>query len=237
MGKLEVFWRGRIPLENVSWTLSPDSEITLAPELEVEREIVWRNTLKKYSDSYDGHLVVLIDYTISRKSINFQLGSITFSRILTLDKAGVKPDAYGSLGFQAILYSSDRKYVLVGERSKDSLYCPFYYALPGGMLEVADTRGSFEQACMREIREEASLELGHQKYLVALVGELHGNVGVAAIIEAFAKESIDHESSILGNEEWTGKRIQWVFVDEFTVDNSLEGLMFLKNERQLLKST
>ncbi len=240
MSKLNVFWRGRIPLEQVSWTLDPDSNLILTPELEAERDNIWTRTLKKHPNSYDGNLVVLLDYRISRNSIIFQLGSISFSRILTLEQAGIGPSTYGSLGFQSVLLSPDRKFVVIGERAKDSLYCPLFHAIPGGMLEVSDTIGSFEQACMREIREEADIELEREKYLVALINELHGSVGIVAMIEAVARNPINYDDFIPGNEEWTDTRLQWVSVEnlnQFTSDNSLEGPLFLRNEWQTYKTT
>jgi ADP-ribose pyrophosphatase YjhB (NUDIX family) len=233
MSKLEVFWKGRIHLDRVTWQLNPDSNLILSPELEAERDEVWKRTLREHPNSYDGNLVVLLDYEISESSANFKLGSITFSRILTLEQAGIGPDAYGSLGFQSIIYSSDREYVVVGERAKESLYCPLYHAIPGGMLEVSDTKGSFEQACMREIGEEADIELEQEKYLVALIDEVHGSVGIIAMIEAIAKGPIDYDAPISGNEEWTDRLLQWISIEElsqFTIENSLEGPVFLKND-------
>lgn len=240
MNKLEVFWRGRIPLEKVTWHLNPDSILVLSSELEGERDKVWTSTLREYPNSYDGNLVVLLDYQISESSAHFQLGSITFSRILTLEKAGIRPDAYGSLGFQSIIFSPNREFVVVGERAKESLYCPLYHAIPGGILEISDTKGSFEQACMREIEEETDIELEEEKHLVAIIGEVHGSVGIIAMIEAVAKNPIDYDAPILGNEEWTDRQLHWVHVDEldqFTVDTSLEGPIFLKNEWNLHRNT
>ena len=132
-----------------------------------------------------------------------------------------------------VVFKGDR--VLITRRKAEGLLGGLW-EFPGGKIKKGETA---EAACIREIREEVNLELSSQKYLVALVSELHGHVGVAAIIEAVGKGPIDSESSISGNEEWTEERLQWISVDEldeFNSDISLEGLVFLKNERLLLKS-
>ncbi|MFX1415307.1 MAG: NUDIX domain-containing protein, partial [Promethearchaeota archaeon] len=122
----------------------------------------------------------------------------------------------------------------------ESMYCPLFLAAPGGMLEVADIEHSFEEACMREVREEAHLDLQPQKYMIALTKELHGHVGAAILIEALATDPIDPSQLVQGNEEWTDGKLRWHPVDELeSLDERimLEGVRFATEQWKLFRDT
>lgn len=240
MPELEVHWQGRIPLEDVRWEMIPDSEIVLPPDLEERREALWRKTLDDYPDSYDGELLFLSDFSVESTSVFMRTASVRFSRIRTLVSERRNLGEYGSLGFQAMILSSEREHMLIGERSKESMYCPLFLAAPGGMLEVADIEHSFEEACMREVREEAHLDLQPQRYMIALTKELHGHVGAAILIEALATDFIDPSQLVQGNEEWTDGKLRWHPVDELeSLDERimLEGVRFATEQWKLFRDT
>jgi ADP-ribose pyrophosphatase YjhB (NUDIX family) len=57
---------------------------------------------------------------------------------------------------QMIVLSPDRKSILYGQRAANLLYCPLFHSVPGGILEARDTKGSFEDAVLREFREKSN---------------------------------------------------------------------------------
>ncbi|TFG30010.1 NUDIX domain-containing protein, partial [Candidatus Thorarchaeota archaeon] len=157
------------------------------------------------------------------------------SRILTLVRTGQHAPCHGVLGIQAIIFSPDMNHVLAGIRTKESQYCPSFHAVPGGILETRDTEVSFEDACMREIVEEVDIDLIPEKHLVALISELHGTVGIVAVISGDATGENETNGLIKGNEEWVNSELSWYDVnklDQCTSENSLEGLLFVKQERE-----
>jgi len=233
MQGVQIYWRGEIPISKVVWQLSPHKEQFLSDSLERKRDEIWKIKVETYPDTYDGEILTLDDFHTSEDSISMQLGFMKFSRVLTLEEAGLRPQGYGTLGVQAILFSPDKKHILVGERSVDSMYCPLYHALPGGILEVTDSKGDFEAASLREIHEEVEVELNSEKEVVAILSELHGTVGVVVIITGTVTDVVDVSESVKGNEEWSDNELSWVPVDglgQFSSDNSLEGLLFVKDE-------
>lgn len=233
MREFKLHWRGRIPLANVTWNLSIDKELRLPDHLEIRREEIWKEILEEHPSAYDGSLLVLSDYTIKNSKAHLKLSYIAFSRILTLVNTGHGLDDCGTLGFQSVIFSPNREHFIFGQRSEDSMYCPLFYALPGGMLEVKDTKGSVEQACLREINEEVNISLAKEMFLVGIMDELQGNVGTAIIIEGVTNGEPITESTIYGNEEWIDHMLEWRSpnnLEGISEENSLEGLVFVKEE-------
>jgi len=237
---LKVFWKGRIPLSKVEWNFSTNNERFLPENLEAKKEKIWAEMIAKFPETYDGDILILEDFRITNGKMVFDLGFMKFSRVLTLEREKQSPSGYGTLGMQAIVLSYDGQNVLAGRRAESHSYCPTFHAVPGGILEVIDTKGSFESACMREFNEEVSLPLNHDKYLVGIIQELHGTVGVVALIATVPLEQTDLEKDVSGNNEWNHHKLTWYSVDQLknvTFENSLEGLQFLKNERSLFVET
>jgi hypothetical protein len=127
----------------------------------------------------------------------------------------------------------DRKFILVGVRSKDSLYRPLYLTTPGGMLEAEDAKGSVEAACERELNEEALLATAREKYLVAIVEGTKGVSGPNLIVEAIASGNVNPREQVIGNEEWVDSRLKWLPVqdlDHLDTSHALEGLVFAADQ-------
>lgn len=233
--ELFVQWEGRIPLGSMTWTLVDDKEILLKPELEKERFQVWSETLKRYPNVYDGRLLVLNRFQVTSHAAHLTLGVISFSRVITLTKLGCAQGGHNSLGFQTIIMSPDRNYILVGVRSKHSMYCPLYLTTPGGMLEAEDAKGSVEAACARELDEEVRLEIAREKYLVALVNDVKGVSGANLIVEAMASGKVNPRELVIGNEEWMNSHLKWLSVKDLgSLDTSraLEGLVYAADQWQ-----
>lgn len=201
----------------------------MEPELEKRRSRVWNEVLEKYPDSYDGRLLVLKDFQVSSRGAHFSVGVIAFSRVITLTRLRHAQGGHSTLGFQTIITSPDRRYILVGVRSHESMYCPSYLTTPGGMLEAEDAKGSVEAACMRELKEEVQLEVAPEKYLVAVVSNVKGVSGTNLLIEASASRGVNPKEWMSGNEEWVDSRLRWLPVEDLKnldTKHALEGLVF-----------
>jgi ADP-ribose pyrophosphatase YjhB (NUDIX family) len=238
MSEFTLYWTGKVSLDKVKWTIDPGRETKLDPALEKKRQMVWQENLAKHPDIYDGHLLVLDEFDASGKAAMLRMSSIRFSTILTLSEKRLEISGYGALGFQAIILSPNREYILFGQRPETSLYCPLYYAVPGGMLEVEDAKGSFQAACMRELQEEARINLESEMALVASVCEVQGRLGVVMLIEAISTENPVEGDTVGGNEEWTDRLLVWHPVEKLeTLDENLalEGLLFAKGEWDTFK--
>jgi len=238
MSDLTLYWKGKAPLDKVKWTFDPSREVLLDPILEKKRQDIWQENLVKHPDIYDGQLLVLEEFDVSGEAAMLEMSSIRFSRILILEEMGLGIDGYGVLGFQAIILSPNREYILFGERSETSLYCPLYNSVPGGMLEVEDAKGSFQAACMRELEEEAHINLESEMALVASVCEVQGRLGVVMLVEAVSTENPVEGDTVGGNEEWTDRLLVWHPVEKLeTLDENLalEGLLFAKEEWETFK--
>lgn len=237
---LKTIWRGKIPLEDVVWNFSSEREYFLSEELEKQREEIWTRTVATYPETYDGKILILDEFLQTNHQMVFDLGFIKFSRVLTLDKVKQRPPKYGTLGMQAIIFSPCWTNILAGKRSENLQYCPLFHTTPGGILEASDTEGSFESACMREINEEVEIELESKKYLVGLLTELHGSVGTVALISGTASGNPKLNEAIPGNEEWIDNKLSWYPLDnleDVKFENSLEGLLFVKKEREMFDKT
>lgn len=212
----------------------------LQPGLEAKRNEIWRRTIREHPDVYDGLLLVLDRLQVLPAGLHLELGTIRFSRVVTLNSLGLGLAGYGCLGCQLIILSPDRQSVLIGERAHDSIYCPLFLSVPGGMLEAADADGSLEKACLRELTEEAAVDVAPEKHLLAIVGELHGRLGAVLLVEAVAQEKPTLATLVKGNEEWTGNQLRWYPVDEMDrldLSQTLEGVSFAAEERHIYRET
>jgi 8-oxo-dGTP pyrophosphatase MutT (NUDIX family) len=213
MQKLNLFWKGRMPLECVTWKFNPHKELELNPTLEKKRLNIWEETIQNYPDTYDGHLLVLDNMKITPNTLHLETAFTTFSRVLALERLhlGFK---YGCLGVQALIFSPDKRRILIGQRAEELMYCPLYYGGPGGMLEVADASLSFDVAIMREIEEEVRLEFQYQKNLIAITKDVYTKVGTCLLIESIASEEVDFNAPVEGNEEWMDNQLEWYHIEK-----------------------
>ena len=232
MPELNLYWRGRVPLEKITIEFDKTLELFLSPELETQRETIWNRAKIENSDIYDGRLLVLTGFEYRENTFVLTAGFMTFSRVLTLHRLGVSPDVLGSLGVQALIFSPDMQYIVWGKRALDSMYCPSFFATPGGMLEIEDAE-DFTEGILREIKEEIFLDFAEDMYLVAIAAELHGTVGAGLIVQMQSDTSPDLTQQIRGNEEWIDNSLEWHSVDELiniNKDESLDALVFANEE-------
>ncbi|MFW9980238.1 MAG: NUDIX hydrolase [Candidatus Thorarchaeota archaeon] len=231
---MDIYWTGQIRCKDVRWILK-DEEYLLDDALEKLRKDVWEDIQRNHPDTYDGHLLTLSGFENTKNSMTLRMNTIRFSRILTLEKVGKRLKPYGTIGMQLIVLTPDKQHILIGQRSKNSMYCPLFFSVPGGMLEVTDASDSFEDACLREFHEEVKLDIKEGLDLVGITSEIHGSVGVVFLILGTAKELSDLSSAVQGNEEWEDRRLEWHSIQQMermTRENSLEGVVFAKDDRK-----
>jgi len=232
MTGLTVYWKGRMATEEIEFEHAHE-QILLSDRLEKMREDIWRKTVHKYPNSYDGSILVLDAISSNDQELILHTKEIKFSRILVLEKVGKGLGQYGTMGLQVAVFSNNRQYLLYGERSHTEMYCPGLYSLPGGMLEVKDAKQSFDLACMRELKEEVSIEVREERHLIGIVKDLHSSVGVTLIVEGIAKKRPQAKEQVQGNEEWREEILMWHDIDSLASlrrHQVLSGLFFLKEE-------
>ncbi len=227
---MHIYWRGSIQWEQIDWILD-SKEVILDDALEEQRGAIWNNVMRDHPATYDGNLLALQDYDIASDSMTLYMKSIKFSRILTLERLGVHLKPYGTIGMQLIVHSPDRNQFLIGQRNRDSMYCPLFYSVPGGILEVEDTKGSFKDACLREFNEEVELEISDNLKLIGITSEIHGTVGCVFLLIGVSVSQPGVGEFVRGNDEWEDNSLQWHPINNlegFTVSNCLEAPIFLK---------
>ena len=227
---MKIYWNGSIPCRNVQWILE-NEQIVLDAFFEEQREKIWREIQSEHPDSYDGDILVLKDFNVANNQMVLNMNLIKFSRILTLEKLGEYLRPYGTIGMQMIVLSPDRRHILFGQRVSTSMYCPGYYSCPGGMLELVDAKGTFEEACLREFHEEVEIDISNELTLHAITSEINGTVGAVFLLSGTAKMNPDVGLRIKGNEEWEENHLTWHSIrdlDRFDYSNSLESIIFAK---------
>lgn len=227
-----VYWKGRMATEEIEFEHAHE-QILLSDRLEKMREDIWRKTVQKYPDVYDGDILVLDAIATEKQKLMLHTKEIKFSRVLVLEKVGKGLGQYGTMGLQVAVFSNNRQYLLYGERSHTEMYCPGLYSLPGGMLEVKDAKQSFDSACMRELKEEVSIEVRGERHLIGIVKDLHSSVGITLIVEGVARKKPQAGEQVHGNEEWREKMLMWHDIDSLASlgeSEVLSGLLFLKEE-------
>ncbi|MFW9849562.1 MAG: NUDIX hydrolase [Candidatus Thorarchaeota archaeon] len=235
---MKIHWKGSIPCKNIRWFLENEHKI-LPTSLEEKREEIWNTVLTRHPDSYDGDILELRDFKVNEYRMDLYMNIIKFSRVLTLERLGEYLRPYGTIGMQMVVLSHNREYLLIGQRSSNSMYCPKYYSCPGGILELSDAKGTFERACLREFNEEVELALNKDLKLLAITSEINGTVGIVFLLMGSAKEILDMEQPICGNEEWEDKELRWYplqALDKFSCSNSLESVVFAKENPDMLRN-
>jgi ADP-ribose pyrophosphatase YjhB (NUDIX family) len=238
MTMMQVYWTGSVPVSKVSW-IHRDDELELPEWLEDGREREWRKLKEDYPDSYDGDVLVLRNYRKVSSGLSLETCFMKFSALNTLQVHGEHLRPYGSIGMQMIVLSPDKKSILYGQRAANILYCPLFHSVPGGILEVRDTKGSFEDAVLREFREEVKLPSPTGLNLISIVSEIHGSVGCIFIIKGVMEVSDGAHSIVRGNDEWMNEALHWHHADSLQPldeKSMLEGLLLAKHEWSIYKS-
>jgi 8-oxo-dGTP pyrophosphatase MutT (NUDIX family) len=209
----EVLWKGCLALKTASWKFDPSWTYALPLELEQSRVAIWNQAKKDFPQIYDGKLLCLTSYNCEANELTLDVGIIRFSQMMTHERTDVPiQDGYGSLGVQVAIFTRDRRFLLVGERSQNSDYRPGWLTIPGGIFEETDVSNSIIEAINREMREEVTLKLRQNFTQLA------------------ESETIDVSKPVMGNEEWEGQVLRWLPCAELPHLNHeriFEGLDFI----------
>jgi ADP-ribose pyrophosphatase YjhB (NUDIX family) len=208
----EVLWKGCLALTTATWKFDPSWAYELPLELEQSRAAIWDQAKKDFPQIYDGELLCLTDYNCEANELTLHVGTIHFSQMMAHVTTDIPiHDGYGSLGVQVAIFTQERRFLLVGERSHDSDYRPGWLAIPGGIFEVVDANSSITEAINRELREEVALKFRQSFTLRALL-KMQPHTNTALLVEAQLAESetIDVSKPVTGNEEWEDQILRWL---------------------------
>jgi ADP-ribose pyrophosphatase YjhB (NUDIX family) len=232
----EVLWKGCLLLTTATWKFDPSWIYELPQELEQSRAAIWNQAQKDFPQIYDGQLLCLTSYDCEANDLRLEVGTIRFSQMMVHVRTDVPiHDGFGSLGVQVAIFTQDRRFLLVGERSHSSDYRPGWLAIPGGIFEVADVNGSIIEAIDREMREEVGLKLRPSFALRALL-KMQPHTSTALLVEAQLSEAetIDVSKPVMGNEEWERLVLRWLPCSELPRLNReriFDGLDFIAADR------
>ncbi|MFX0206380.1 MAG: NUDIX hydrolase, partial [Candidatus Hodarchaeota archaeon] len=133
----------------------------------------------------------------------------------------------------AIITDPKHKYLLIGERAHKSDYRPGYQAIPGGIYEKGDSESSLLKACLRELKEEVTIDVNqHSFYLIAMVREASG-LGICLLVEVETTSPDSPLKKIQGKEEWERNILEWIKfsqIREIRHDKISERLYFLRSK-------
>ncbi len=234
---MQTYWKGSIPISRVSW-IHRNDEVKLPEWLEDRREKEWHKLKADHPNSYDGNVLVLRNYHTTSDGLLLETCFIKFSalNILQAHEEHLRP--YGTVGMQMIVLSPDGRSILYGQRAPQLMYCPGFFSVPGGILEVKDVKGSFEDAVLREFHEEVELPSPYGLNLISITSEIHGFVGVIFIVRGVVDALDSPHSVVSGNDEWANRVLHWHHADSLESLNEntiLEGLLLSKHEWSIYK--
>jgi 8-oxo-dGTP pyrophosphatase MutT (NUDIX family) len=232
---IKVLWEDKLTLDKIKWGHKLASEYKLISKLDLKRKINWLEHVKQKPTDYDGKLVFLDNFHYEENELILEIGSISFSTVIFMEKKNLHVDrGIGMLGVQCLIFSPCQKYILVGERSKSETYYPGITTLPGGMLECDDLKTSPEEALMREIYEETPFLFKPKIYLNAIISGWN-NISVTFLIVSTIKEvnSFNPRQVIIGDKEEWENNLRWLRIEDlknYPSNKILDGLYYYQRK-------
>ncbi len=143
------------------------------------------------------------------------------------------------LGTQCLVFSPDKKYILVGKRSLSEIYYPGAIVNVGGMLELNDLEKQPKDALMREVYEEIQIPLKFDASLKAiLVGWNKISVTFLISTTIIASHNFDYKKEVIpADKNEFESNLYWISVNDIKnllPDQLFDGLNYYRSE--LLKS-
>ena len=233
MSGYNVHWKGKTSIDYVTWELLED-EIFLPDHLEARRNTLWEQLVAREPTAYDGNCLYAQDLQLSPDKIHITTRSIKFSRHITLIEEKTRLDGYSSIGVNALIYTPDRKHLLVGIRSPDVLYYPEYATVPTGLVMKEDTEGTVRDAFLREVNEETNIQLDNEMNLIAITTEQRDPYAIQMLIQCTAKHVPDIRIPVPGNNEWKNRQLHWTPLDQLTkyVEKSFIGVKYPADQQK-----
>jgi len=167
---LKAIWEGELPLDQIMWRNMSFKEFQLSNKHESEIKVNWDKHVKDYPSDYDGKLLFLENFQFEDNYIYLDISFVKFSTIIFMvkNKIPVKK-GIGMLGTQCLIFSPNKEFILVGERSLSQNYYPGALVNVGGMLELDDLKKTPKEALMREVYEEIHIPLESDALLKAIL--------------------------------------------------------------------
>jgi hypothetical protein len=140
----------------------------------------------------------------------------------------------GTLGTQYLIYSPDKKYILVGERALNLSYYPGATTIPGGILEIEDLNRPPKKALIRELNEEESLPFQKNMFLNAILDGWNG-ISTTFLIKIITHNSYNfnpNKSIPANKDEWEDDLV-WMPITELkkkTQTQFLDGLIYYQSK-------
>ncbi|MFX1374509.1 MAG: NUDIX hydrolase [Promethearchaeota archaeon] len=232
---LKVLWKGILPLKCIKWNKKTFQEFHLPPKYNSKVHKNWLNHIKENPNDYDGTIVFLDNFRLKSKYLFLNVSLIKFSTVIYMvkNKIPVKK-GIGLLSTQYLVFSPNKRYILVGERSLSQIYYPGFTACPGGMLEINDLDKSPETALIRELHEEVKLSFDSAAFLTEIIAGWN-NVSVTFLISAVVSKSYDFnpiKTVSAEQDEWEGS-LRWLSIEDLKTmkpNQLLDGLAYYKSK-------
>ena len=231
----KIVWEGELLLDFIKWNKKTLQEYQPPPEYISEIKGNWDKHIKDNPNDYDGNLLFLDNYQFRKNYLFLDTSFMKFSTAtyLVKNKIPIKK-GIGVLGTQYLIFSPNKQYILVGERSLSQSYFPGALCGPGGMLELNDLNTSPKEALTREMYEEVCTPLKSEAHLVAMLVGWNG-VSVAFIISTKISDSYKfNPNEIISAEkdEWECN-LKWLSVEKLKkiqINQLLEGLIYYRSK-------
>ncbi len=233
---LKAIWEGELPLDQIKWRNRSFKEFQLSNKHESKKKLNWDEHMKDYPNDYDGKLLFLDNFQFKDNYIYLDISFVKFSTIIFMvkNKIPVKK-GIGMLGTQCLIFSPNKEFILVGERSLSQSYYPGAIVNVGGMLELDDLKKTPKEALMREAYEETQLNLKSDAFLKAiLVG--WNNVSVTFLISTTLSSiynfNPDEEVIPADKNEFEGN-LHWLSIQDLKKlqqGKYLDGLFYYKSK-------
>ncbi|MFW9864482.1 MAG: NUDIX hydrolase [Candidatus Thorarchaeota archaeon] len=235
---LQVKWDGELLLNYIKWNKISFQEFSLTPDNYPHIRKNWNNHLRENPNDYDGNLLFLDSFQYKNDYLQLNVSLIKFSTVIYMVKKKIPVNkGIGVCGTQYLVFSPNRKHILVGERSLTKTYFPGVTTCPGGLLESNDLAQKPEVSLLRELYEEVNLPFKSENMLIAILGGWNG-VSVTFLISTVISESFNYNPNELihaQHEEWEGN-LRWHPIEELKKihpDQMLDGLTYYKSKVML----
>jgi 8-oxo-dGTP pyrophosphatase MutT (NUDIX family) len=235
MNSVEILWEGTLSLNHIKWNNKNFSHCEYFQEYELAAKTNWNKHIKIYPYDYDGTLLFLENFHLENNFLHLSISLTKFSMINYLLKQNILLErGYGALGTQYLIFSPNRDYILVGERTHTQSYFPGAINVPGGILEREDLTHNPSEALIRELKEEVSIPLQPQFYLRAILGGWD-NVSVTFLISGVIDnhQKFDPEQTYPSDRyEWKGN-LRWlslIGLKKMSSNNFLDGLTYYQSK-------
>lgn len=210
-----ILWEGEMPLSRVVWGKVSSQEYALPENLSVRRSEIWNDLKAREPWTYDGKLLLLKEFHFKNNRLELDVGIIRFSSVVVMLRSRERFQyRIGVLGVQCMIFSPSGRYCLIGTRRKDQTYRPGHKAIPGGLLEEADSHFPPKVSLMREIYEETKLSFRENVNLAAILRE-QNFLSTILLLEAHLKEESrwSPDQRVNGGDEWEGN-LRWINASE-----------------------